>query len=363
MGIHDGHREKMRRRFLETGLEGFADHEALELLLYYAIPRRDTNPIAHALMERYDSLSGVLNAPVEDLEKVEGIGESAAILLSLVSRLSRKARIADASQETILNSSERAGAYLLERFAGERRELVFLLCLDRKGRLLACKRLAEGDVASADLNIRKVVEMALLTSASAVILAHNHPSGVAVPSSSDEAATRQVAEALREDTVLVSVMLVNNELGSIYPIADIAKGLKAVNEKTLLHTDAVQGFLKVPFSAKALGADFIAISGHKVGAPKGIGALYIGPRVRNPRPLLPGGGQEMGLRSGTEATAQIAGFAKAVELRWDHLEDKLRHMAEVKAYAVEKLTARLSGTARPPMSCPLPWRAGPVRTW
>ena len=118
MGIHDGHREKMRRRFLETGLEGFADHEALELLLYYAIPRRDTNPIAHALMERYDSLSGVLNAPVEDLEKVEGIGESAAILLSLVSRLSRKARIADASQETILNSSERAGAYLLERFAG-----------------------------------------------------------------------------------------------------------------------------------------------------------------------------------------------------------------------------------------------------
>ena len=137
------------------------------------------------------------NRSIDLLEKVEGIGESAAILLSLVSRLSRKARIADASQETILNSSERAGAYLLERFAGERRELVFLLCLDRKGRLLACKRLAEGDVASADLNIRKVVEMALLTSASAVILAHNHPSGVAVPSSSDEATTRQVAEALR----------------------------------------------------------------------------------------------------------------------------------------------------------------------
>ena len=196
MGIHDGHREKMRRRFLETGLEGFADHEALELLLYYAIPRRDTNPIAHALMERYDSLSGVLNAPVEDLEKVEGIGESAAILLSLVSRLSRKARIADASQETILNSSERAGAYLLERFAGERRELVFLLCLDRKGRLLACKRLAEGDVASADLNIRKVVEMALLTSASAVILAHNHPSGNAAASRNDITATRQVEMAL-----------------------------------------------------------------------------------------------------------------------------------------------------------------------
>ena len=160
-----------------------------------------------------------------------------------------------------------------------------------------------------------------------------------LPDQNGDISAESVLAAVRPDTALVSVMMVNNELGSIYPIADIAKGLKAVNEKTLLHTDAVQGFLKVPFSAKALGADFIAISGHKVGAPKGIGALYIGPRARNPRPLLPGGGQEMGLRSGTEATAQIAGFAKAVELRWDHLEDKLRHMAEVKAYAVEKLSA------------------------
>ena len=158
-----------------------------------------------------------------------------------------------------------------------------------------------------------------------------------LPDQNGDISAESVLAAVRPDTALVSVMMVNNELGSIYPIADIAKGLKAVNEKTLLHTDAVQGFLKVPFSAKALGADFIAISGHKVGAPKGIGALYIGPRVRNPRPLLPGGGQEMGLRSGTEATAQIAGFAKAAELRADGLADKLAHMAEVKAYCKEKL--------------------------
>ena len=160
-----------------------------------------------------------------------------------------------------------------------------------------------------------------------------------VPAQDGSLSAEQVLAAVRQDTALVSCMLVNNELGNIYPIAEIARGLAVKNPQTLLHTDAVQGFLKVPFSAKALGADFIAISGHKIGAPKGIGALYIGPRVRNPRPLLPGGGQEMGLRSGTEATAQIAGFAKAVELRCDHLEDKLRHMAEVKAYAVEKLSA------------------------
>ena len=197
MGIHDGHREKMRRRFLETGLEGFADHEALELLLYYAIPRRDTNPIAHALMERYGTLSAVLSAPVEDLQKVEGIGGSAAVLLSLVSRINRKARLADAAQETVINSAEQAGAYLLERFAGETREVVYLMCLDRKGKLLACKRLADGGAASADLNIRKVMETVLLTSASAVILSHNHPSGVALPSPEDTGTTLQVREALR----------------------------------------------------------------------------------------------------------------------------------------------------------------------
>ena len=160
-----------------------------------------------------------------------------------------------------------------------------------------------------------------------------------LPDGNGDISAEAVLAAVRPDTALVSVMMVNNELGNLYPIADIARGLKAVNDKTLLHTDAVQGFLKVPFSAGTLGADFITLSGHKIGAPKGIGALYIGPRVRNLRPLLAGGGQEQGLRSGTEATAQIAGLAKAVELRQEGLEEKLRHMAEVKAYAVEKLRA------------------------
>ena len=149
----------------------------------------------------------------------------------------------------------------------------------------------------------------------------------------------QVAEALREDTVLVSVMLVNNELGNIYPIAEIARGLAVKNPQTLLHTDAVQGFLKVPCSAKTLGADFLTISAHKIGGPKGIGALYVRPDLRNLRPLLAGGGQEGGLRAGTEATAQIAGFARAVELRRENLEEKLLCMAKIRDYAAERLSA------------------------
>ena len=160
-----------------------------------------------------------------------------------------------------------------------------------------------------------------------------------LPDRNGDISTEAVLAAVRPDTALVSVMMVNNELGNIYPIADIARGLKAVNDKTLLHTDAVQGFLKIPFSARTLGADFITLSGHKIGAPKGIGALYIGPRVRNPRPLLPGGGQEMGLRSGTEATAQIAGFATAVELRLEDYDAKLAHMTALRDYCREKLLA------------------------
>ena len=147
----------------------------------------------------------------------------------------------------------------------------------------------------------------------------------------------QVLEAVRPDTVLVSVMLVNNELGTIFPVGEIAEGLPAKNPKTLLHTDAVQGFLT--FSARDLGADLISVSAHKIGGPKGIGALYIGPRVRNPRPLLPGGGQEGGVRAGTEATAQIAGFAKAAELRMDSRLEDQRHLCGLKAYAIEKLSA------------------------
>ena len=149
----------------------------------------------------------------------------------------------------------------------------------------------------------------------------------------------QVENALRDDTALVTMMLVNNETGCIFPVAEVARLLKEKKSRALLHTDAVQAFLKVPFRASTLGADLISISGHKIGAPKGIGALYLGERVRAPQPLIYGGGQEQGLRSGTEATGQIAGFARAVALRCEHLVETLAHMAAIKAYAEETLLA------------------------
>lgn len=147
----------------------------------------------------------------------------------------------------------------------------------------------------------------------------------------------QVAQALREDTALVTMMLVNNETGCVFPVAEVAQLLKQRKSAAALHTDAVQGFLKVDCDPKHLGVDMMSLSAHKIGGPKGIGALYVSDRVKNIRPLLSGGGQENGARSGTEATAQIAGFAKAVELRCDGLADKLAHMAEIKDYCRTQL--------------------------
>ncbi len=163
----------------------------------------------------------------------------------------------------------------------------------------------------------------------------------------------QVAQALREDTVLVSVMSVNNETGNVYPIAEIARVLKERRSAALLHTDAVQAFLKVPLSPADCGADLISLSAHKIGGPKGIGALYIRSGLHSKIiPLLHGGGQEAGLRSGTEATGQIAGFAKAVELRAANLEQILRHTRAMQDYAKERLlsipTMELLGTPDAP---------------
>ncbi len=148
--------------------------------------------------------------------------------------------------------------------------------------------------------------------------------------------------ALRPDTVLVSMMLVNNETGAIQPVAEAAALLRQKKSPALLHTDAVQGFLKIPFTPKDLGADLLTVSGHKVGAPKGIGALYIRAGLQV-QPLLRGGGQERGLRSGTEATAQIAAFARAAQEGSEKLSDHQAYVQSLKDYALETLQQAVPG--------------------
>ena len=194
-GIHEGHRARMKKKLLENGERSLTDHELLEVLLYYAIPRRDTNELAHRLLKQFGSLRGVLSAPVQELACVSGVGQQAALLMGMVPMLCRRA--AQREKEQILNSVDACGAYFTELLGSSRREMLWQVCLDGKGKVLSSRCLAEGDVSMAAVSVRQVVEYALRAGAVGVVLAHNHPSGVALPSQEDIATTRLIRDALR----------------------------------------------------------------------------------------------------------------------------------------------------------------------
>lgn len=197
MANHNGHRNRLRQRFLTEGLDRFTDVQILELLLFYCIPRRDTNELAHSLLERFGSLSQVMDAPVEELCTVPGVSENTAALLTMIPQAGR-CYLRDRTVKTrILPTLDSCAQYLQPYFFGKNVETVYLLCLDAKCRLLCCRKLSEGDVNSTELPIRRVVEAALAARASSVLLAHNHPGGVAIPSHADIRATMNVAAALR----------------------------------------------------------------------------------------------------------------------------------------------------------------------
>ena len=163
-----------------------------------------------------------------------------------------------------------------------------------------------------------------------------------VPAQDGSLSAEQVLAAVRQDTALVSCMLVNNELGTLLPVAEAAQSIRDAGSPALLHCDAVQAFLKVPFTPAELGVDLLTVSGHKIHAPKGIGALYVRRGLKLP-PLIRGGGQEGGLRSGTEATAQIAAFAAAVRAGTASREGDIRHMAGLKAETLARLQEAVPG--------------------
>ena len=196
MGVHDGHRARMKERFLEQGLGSLADHEVLELVLYYAIPRRNTNETAHLLLERFGTLKNVLAADIRELQEVPGVGKNAAALLKLLRAVIDRADMPAPPREPI-RTGEQAGAYFVQLLNGEQHEVLYLMCLDGKGKLLSCQTAAKGGVNVTAVSVRQVVDLALRSGATAVVLAHNHPSGVALPSRADQTMTRQVADALR----------------------------------------------------------------------------------------------------------------------------------------------------------------------
>lgn len=208
MPDHKGHRERVRQRYRTEGLDGFQEKQALELLLYYAIPRCDTEPIAGALLEYFGSLEGVMEAPVPALAKVPGMGESAATFLRLIADFNRYQMVHKNKSVKILDTVARCGEHLRPHFLGRRDEVICILCLDARCKMLSCKVLSEGNQNSTGVPIRKIVEYALAVNATSLVMAHNHPSGIALPSADDLDATGQLAAALASVDVLLADHLI-----------------------------------------------------------------------------------------------------------------------------------------------------------
>ena len=207
MADHSGHRDRLRGEFLARS-ESFPDHKVLELLLFYALPRQDTNPIAHDLLERFGSLEGVLDAPPEALAQVKGVGDRSAVLFKAVKELARRYAAGRSRIGNLITTNYAAYEILHPLFFGARNERVYLLCLDGKKKLLGCAKLGEGNVNAAEVTPRGVVETALNHNAARVILAHNHVSGLALPSDEDMATTLYLQTLLSQVGVLLDDHLI-----------------------------------------------------------------------------------------------------------------------------------------------------------
>ena len=197
-----GHRERMREEFIKVGFNELPDYKILEMLLFYGIPRKDTRVLAKTLLETFGSISGVLEADVEDLKNIKGMTTNAACLIKLILPLAKKYSGSKIGKKaTHLHSYEEIGDFVVGEFFGESNEKAILVCLDRKGKVLGVKVLADGDFDSAGISIRSIMTHIVQTNATSVVLAHNHPSGVALPSAEDVCVTRQIMGALNAISV------------------------------------------------------------------------------------------------------------------------------------------------------------------
>ena len=194
--VHSGHRERMKSLFLKNGLDYFEPHTVLELLLYYSIPLRDTNPIAHSLLEKFGSLSGVFDAPIEELLKVEGVGKATAVLIKLIPQICRRYQEDLDRDKNVIFSYDEAGRYLVKKFIGRQNEVVVLMLLDSKSRVVYCDVVNEGTATAANIYIKKIVRLCVQYNAVYAVLSHNHPSGNCLPSKQDMETTRWVFEAM-----------------------------------------------------------------------------------------------------------------------------------------------------------------------
>lgn len=213
--IHEGHRERLKKRFSENGLDGFAPHEVLELMLFYAIPRRDTNAVAHSLIKAFGSFDGVLEADELSLQKIEGVGPQAAGLLTLFFQSYKYYVAAKAKKRFVLTAASDARDYVSRFFFGEKEEMCYLFCFDSANRLIVPALVSRGSVNATEVSARKIAELATRHNAVTVLLAHNHPGGLAMPSASDIAVTKKLFRILHELGIKLADHIIVTEDGSI----------------------------------------------------------------------------------------------------------------------------------------------------
>ena len=206
--IHAGHRERLRSRFLAEGLDSFNEINALELLLFYCVPRKDTNELAHRLIRYFGSYVNVLSASYDELKKVDGVSDNIATYLTLQGAAVRYYMLNRKQDGVVLKTMQECGRFLQPYFVGKQNETVFLLCLDAKCKVLCCREVSEGSVNAASVSMRKIVDAAISSNATTVVLAHNHPSGLALQSQDDVITTQHVAKALEAVDVILADHLV-----------------------------------------------------------------------------------------------------------------------------------------------------------
>lgn len=195
--IHKGHRERLKKRYMEHGLESFSDIEVLELLLFYAVPRRDTNELAHALFDRFHSFRGVLEAELHDLAEVSGIGPNTAALIKLVADMNYRYLSCGKEDRRVILSADDAGQYFKPMFSYQTEEIVLLVCLDSACRVMSCHNLGKGTANKVDFSVRDAVGIVLREKAAYAMMAHNHLTDLAIPSRSDIDTTARFYRALK----------------------------------------------------------------------------------------------------------------------------------------------------------------------
>lgn len=217
--MHEQHRQRMKERYLREGFENFATHELIEMLLYYSQPRKDTNPCAHALLEQFGSLKGIMEATVDDLTTVEGVGEHSAILLKLVAELLRRYAIDLGKKIGGYDTLTKVCDFIYRRFIGIHHERLYLMIFNNRMSMTDCYAIADGTINTSDAPIRLIAEKCLQRKASSVIVAHNHPDGLLVPSTAD----LDFTDALQETLDLINVSLVEHLIVNNFGVVPIMR--------------------------------------------------------------------------------------------------------------------------------------------